>query len=203
VPLRAFLLRRQTLPDEALIERYASAPGKVAGVLVGHTHFDHAVDAPAIARRHAAKAYGSPSLGHLMRLHGLGELAVEVVPHRPYQLGPFVVEFVPSRHGNRVPPVAAVDDRLLPARSAIITPDTELSDMFLTEAARGCSRGCTYCVMRRSTNGGMRIVPKELIFEKIPADVKKVGLVGAAARAHQHGRADLHRRVARLRPQPL
>ena len=35
------------------------------------------------------------------------------------------------------------------------------ADMFLTEAARGCSRGCTYCVMRRSTNGGMRVVPRD------------------------------------------
>jgi L-ascorbate metabolism protein UlaG (beta-lactamase superfamily) len=108
VPLRAFLLRRRTLPDPALIERYAGAPGAVAGVLVGHTHFDHAVDAPALARRHGAKAYGSASLGRLMRLHGLGELAVEVVPHRPYELGPFVVTFVPSRHskllfGRKVP----------------------------------------------------------------------------------------------------
>ena len=30
--------------------------------------------------------------------------------------------------------------------------------MFLIEPERGCQRGCTYCVMRRSTNGGMRIV---------------------------------------------
>jgi L-ascorbate metabolism protein UlaG (beta-lactamase superfamily) len=108
VPLRAFVLRRRTLPDSSMIERYASAPGRVAGVLVGHTHFDHAVDAPAIARRHRTKAYGSPSLAHLMRLHGLGELAVEVVPHQPYELGPFVVRFVPSRHskllfGRKVP----------------------------------------------------------------------------------------------------
>ena len=29
--------------------------------------------------------------------------------------------------------------------------------MFLIEPERGCSRGCTYCVMRRSTNGGMRM----------------------------------------------
>jgi L-ascorbate metabolism protein UlaG (beta-lactamase superfamily) len=76
--------------------------------LVGHTHFDHAVDAPAIARRYGAKAYGSPSLAHLMRLHGLGDLAVEVVAHQPYELGPFVVRFVPSRHskllfGRKVP----------------------------------------------------------------------------------------------------
>ena len=108
VPLRALLLRRRALPDAALIERYASAPGAVAGILVGHTHFDHAVDAPALARRHRAKAYGSASLAHLMRLHGAGDLAVEVAPHRPYELGPFVVRFVPSRHsklilGRKVP----------------------------------------------------------------------------------------------------
>jgi L-ascorbate metabolism protein UlaG (beta-lactamase superfamily) len=108
VPLRSLLLRRVALPDEALIDRYASAPGSVAGVLVGHTHFDHAVDAPAIARRHRAKAYGSESLARLMRLHGLGELAVEVEPHRRYEIGPFVVRFVPSRHskllfGRKVP----------------------------------------------------------------------------------------------------
>jgi L-ascorbate metabolism protein UlaG (beta-lactamase superfamily) len=108
VPLRSLLLRRLAMPDEAMLDRYAGAPGVVAGVLVGHTHFDHAVDAPALARRHEAKAYGSSSLGHLMRLHGLGHLAVEVVPHQPYDLGPFVVRFVPSRHskllfGRKVP----------------------------------------------------------------------------------------------------
>lgn len=108
VPLRAFLLRQNTLPDQAMIERYADAPGPVAGVLVGHTHFDHAVDAPAIARRFGTKAYGSASLAHLMRLHGLGDLAVEVTPHEAYELGPFVVRFIPSRHskllfGRKVP----------------------------------------------------------------------------------------------------
>jgi L-ascorbate metabolism protein UlaG (beta-lactamase superfamily) len=91
-----------------MLERYAAAPGEVTGVLVGHTHFDHAVDAPALARRYGARAYGSSSLVHLMRLHGLEELAVEVLPHRPYELGPFVVRFVPSRHskllfGRKVP----------------------------------------------------------------------------------------------------
>src|SRR4051812_11065874 len=57
VPLRAMLLRRRTLPDPAMVQRYAAAPGAVAGILVGHTHFDHAVDAPALARRYDAKAY--------------------------------------------------------------------------------------------------------------------------------------------------
>src|SRR3954454_17303408 len=51
VPLRDVLLRRPALPDAESIERYVKAPGAVHGVLIGHTHWDHAVDAPAIARR--------------------------------------------------------------------------------------------------------------------------------------------------------
>ncbi len=92
--------------------------------------------------------------------------------------------YLPHLHGERVPPVAQASDALLPARSVIATPHTELSDMFLTEAARGCSRGCTYCVMRRSTNGGMRIVPRETIIAGIPDGTRRVGLVGAAVTDH-------------------
>ncbi len=92
--------------------------------------------------------------------------------------------FVPAVHGAELRPIGAADNALLPAHSAIITPHTELSGMFLTEVERGCSRGCTYCVMRRSTNGGMRIVPKEVVLETIPADARRVGLVGAAVSDH-------------------
>ena len=91
--------------------------------------------------------------------------------------------YLPS-HGEAVPHVTAVDDALLPARSVIITPNTELADMFMTEAARGCSRGCTYCVMRRSTNNGMRIVPRAAIIGGIPEGARRVGLVGAAVTDH-------------------
>jgi len=91
--------------------------------------------------------------------------------------------FVPSRHAA-LPEVAAVDDAHLPAHSTIVTPHTELSNMFLVETERGCSRGCTYCVMRRSTNGGMRIVPSEVVLEAIPRDARRVGLVGAAVSDH-------------------
>lgn len=101
-PLRSLLLRRTALPDPELIARYASAEGEVVGVLVGHTHFDHAVDAPYIARRYGARAYGSASLAHLMGLHGLFASTVEVVPHRCFELGPFAVRFIPSRHSKLV-----------------------------------------------------------------------------------------------------
>ena len=49
--------------------------------------------------------------------------------------------------------------------------------MFLIEPERGCSRGCTYCVMRRSTNGGMRIVPPERVLALIP-DARPAGRPG-------------------------
>jgi L-ascorbate metabolism protein UlaG (beta-lactamase superfamily) len=107
-PLKSLLLRRTAVHDERLIERYIHAPGEVAGVLVGHTHFDHAIDAPAVARRFGTKAYGSASLGRLMHLHGLDESVVVVEPRRTYELGPFAVRFIPSAHsklilGRRVP----------------------------------------------------------------------------------------------------
>lgn len=108
VSLRDTVRGRPALPDPALIERHIRPPGEVAGVLVGHTHFDHAIDVPAIARRFDCPAYGSESLAHLMTLHGERARAVEVEPHRRYELGPFVVTFVPSLHsklllGHRVP----------------------------------------------------------------------------------------------------
>ncbi len=69
-------------------------------MLVGHTHFDHAVDAPAIARRFDCDAYGSDSLLTLMGLHGLADKTVVVEPYRTYELGPFEVSFTPSVHSK-------------------------------------------------------------------------------------------------------
>jgi L-ascorbate metabolism protein UlaG (beta-lactamase superfamily) len=100
VPFGDLVRRRPTLPDPAALDRFVHAPGEVAGVLVGHTHFDHAVDAPAIARRFCCKAYGSGSLVALMGLHGLAGQAVEVEPYRTYELGPFEVGFTPSAHSK-------------------------------------------------------------------------------------------------------
>ncbi len=91
--------------------------------------------------------------------------------------------FVPGRT-PRLGAVAKADDGRLPARSQIVTPHTELRSMFLVEPGRGCSRGCTYCVMRRSTNGGMRTVDPERLLALVPEGVRRVGLVGAAVTDH-------------------
>jgi radical SAM superfamily enzyme YgiQ (UPF0313 family) len=92
--------------------------------------------------------------------------------------------FVPERHGAELPTVAKADDALLPAWAPIRTPHAVLSDMFLIETERGCSRACTYCVMRRSTNGGMRLASMETILGLVPDSARRVGLVGAAVSDH-------------------
>jgi len=75
-------------------------------------------------------------------------------------------------------------DTVLPAYSQVVTPHTELSSMFLIETGRGCSRSCRYCVMRKTTNGGLRLVPAQRILESIPPWARRVGFVGAAVTDH-------------------
>jgi radical SAM superfamily enzyme YgiQ (UPF0313 family) len=103
-----------------------------------------------------------------------------------------LLDALSRRPGFRVPAldrgprwyVHRADDGHLPARSQIITPHTELRSMFLVEPERGCSRGCHYCVMRRTTNGGMRTVPPDRVLSLVPEAARRVGLVGAAVTDH-------------------
>lgn len=85
---------------------------------------------------------------------------------------------------QELPDPARASKARVPAYSAIVTPDTELADMFLVEPERGCSRQCAFCVMRVSTNGGMRLVAMNDVLPLIPDHAKKVGLVGAAVTDH-------------------
>lgn len=92
--------------------------------------------------------------------------------------------FVPARQYPNLPEIAKATDALLPARSHILTPHTELRNMFLIEGERGCHRSCTFCVMRRSTNGGMRLVTPERLMSLVPEHAQRIGLVGAAISDH-------------------
>jgi L-ascorbate metabolism protein UlaG (beta-lactamase superfamily) len=104
--LRATVRRVPLLPDRALVDRLL--PGADA-VLVGHTHFDHAIDVPAVAAR-GTDVYGSPSMAHLLALHGLADRAVVVEPHRAYEIGPFTVRYVPSLHSKLLAGLAVPSD---------------------------------------------------------------------------------------------
>ncbi len=97
--LRKTLSRAPLLPDEHTIaERVPAADA----ILVGHTHFDHALDVPKIAAMRGSTVYGSSSLRQLMHVYGLSERAVVVEPGRVYVIGPFEVTFVESVHSKLV-----------------------------------------------------------------------------------------------------
>jgi L-ascorbate metabolism protein UlaG (beta-lactamase superfamily) len=120
-----FVRRRPTLPDRTRVDGAMTGAGEVVGVLAGHTHFDHVLDVPAVARQFGCRAYGSRSLVRLMSVHGQEAQADEVRPGDRIELGPFAVTFVPSRHskivlGLRVPmdgDIAASDATALHARA--------------------------------------------------------------------------------------
>ncbi len=113
VPLSAVATLRQqrAVVEPGLYARLLDdRAGDVVGVIAGHTHFDHAIDIPAIAARYDAPAYGSRSLVQLMRVHGEEARAVEVELRKPYELGPFTVTFFPSLHSKLVLGLAVPSD---------------------------------------------------------------------------------------------
>lgn len=89
---------------------------------------------------------------------------------------------VPAFPGVELPTdVAVASSRWLPSFSAVVTPRSEFGSMFLVEAARGCPRRCTFCVM-----GGRKFRPvtPDDVFNCVPEGALRVGLVGTALTDH-------------------
>ncbi len=80
--------------------------------------------------------------------------------------------------------VKNIDD--FPAHSTILTPDTELGNLYLIEAQRGCGHGCRFCMVSsafsparfRSVNSLLKQAEEGLKHRK------RIGLVGPAISDH-------------------
>jgi L-ascorbate metabolism protein UlaG (beta-lactamase superfamily) len=104
-------------PDREAIARHAS---RADAIIVGHTHFDHALDVPEIARRTGAIVFGSRSAAALCRAGGVPPDRVDVVERDSgsapveREVGPFAMRFIPSAHSRfllgRVPAVGDIAD---------------------------------------------------------------------------------------------
>jgi len=68
-PINAEIYLGPARPDTARIERLVPAMPDVRMILVGHTHYDHAMDLPEVLRRKApnARLYGGTTLEHLFK----------------------------------------------------------------------------------------------------------------------------------------
>lgn len=97
--LRTALTRIE--PDGPRIEESLRRAGAehVAAVVVVHSHYDHAMDAPEVARRTGALLVGSESTANVGRGAGLAEERIRVVRgSETLAFGRWRVAVIPSRH---------------------------------------------------------------------------------------------------------
>lgn len=85
-------------PNEALCrEVFPSADH----ILVGHSHYDHLLDVPYIARHTGAVVHGSASTARVCAASGMNCSQVhEITPWQPIGCGAFKTVFVPGMHGK-------------------------------------------------------------------------------------------------------
>lgn len=133
------LYRGKIAPDVEAIARGlerngigGEGDGRLAAVIPVHSHFDHAMDAPEVAKRTGAILLGSPSTANIGRGWGLPESQIRIARSRePERFGRFEITLVETRHfefpdpdvreqalarpeieAPLVPPVGAFDYRL-------------------------------------------------------------------------------------------
>jgi L-ascorbate metabolism protein UlaG (beta-lactamase superfamily) len=104
--------------DAAAITRHVE---RADAVVVGHTHFDHVLDVPAIARLTGATVFGSRSAATLCAADGVPRSRIVDVEGAlrngtfTAEVGPFELRFFPSAHskllfGRRVPMPGEIAD---------------------------------------------------------------------------------------------
>jgi radical SAM superfamily enzyme YgiQ (UPF0313 family) len=73
-----------------------------------------------------------------------------------------------------------------PVASVVLTPDTELGDLYLIEVERGCNWGCRFCLVSQSF-APMRYRSIDSLLSQAEVGLKhrkRLGLVGAAVSSH-------------------
>jgi len=100
-PSKASVLLGRIAPDPALIASSLERAGvhELAAVIAVHSHYDHAMDSPEVARRTGALLVGSESTANIGRGVGFPEQRIRVVQAgAPMRFGAFTVTAVQSKH---------------------------------------------------------------------------------------------------------
>jgi L-ascorbate metabolism protein UlaG (beta-lactamase superfamily) len=120
-PKRSVFLGR-IAPDPERIASSLERAGvrELAAVFPVHSHYDHAMDSPEVARRTGAQLVGSESSANIGRGAGLPEGQMRVVtPGEPMDFGAFTVTAIPSQHFPHGMAMGEITAPLVPPASAM------------------------------------------------------------------------------------
>ena len=163
-------IRGPLLPNA---ERIAADVDRCDAIAVGHSHHDHSIDTPWLAKRHGARVYGSASTLNICRGAGVDPaLLTELVPGQGYDDGPFRLTAYRSLHSpfllGRVPLPGRIET---PLRTPAAVHRYRVGEVYGLHLA--CDVGAVYHV------GSANLVEAEL--EGVRADVVLACTVGRQA----------------------
>ena len=119
------IITQRVEPDLAAIDRglKANEVDKLDAVIPLHSHYDHAMDAPEVARQTGAKLFGSESTANIARGWGLDEGRIKIFTHKkPIALGAFNITPIESNHFQFADPEIAKTALDLPAIDSPLVP---------------------------------------------------------------------------------
>lgn len=107
-------------PDTIASELARAGVDEAAAIVVVHSHYDHAMDAPEVARQTGAVVIGSESTANVCRGWGLPERQIVVpAPGESLRFGSFVVRLIESEHFPHGIAMGEIDEPLVPPARAL------------------------------------------------------------------------------------
>ena len=116
-PSKLATLVTRIAPDRDVIAASLARLGveRLAAVIAVHSHYDHAMDAPEVARRTGALLIGSESTANIGRGWELPETQIRVAtPGEPMPFGAFRVTLIPSQHFPHGMAMGEITEPLVP-----------------------------------------------------------------------------------------
>ncbi len=125
------IITQRVEPDLSAISRglKANEVDKLDAVIPLHSHYDHAMDSPEVARRTGAKLYGSESTANIARGWGLDEGRIEIfINKKPIVVGAFIITPIESNHFQFVDPEIAKTALDLPTIDSPLIPPAPITN---------------------------------------------------------------------------
>ncbi len=182
-PDMASLLFGRLEPDSGLIRAALQRAGvtRLAAVIPAHSHHDHAMDAPEVARQTGALLLGSASSANIGRGWGLPESQIRVVePAQAFHFGNFKVTLLQSRHAPMPAPIAALTGHGETIAAPFIHP----------ARLHQYKEGGSYTVVIEHPRGNLLIQPSagyvEGLLDGFQADTAFLGIAGLGRQTSEY-----------------